>query len=624
MRASLYLLAGAGILFQTVTSDSCDCGFYDRATKQLFTDSIIVYFNETQTIPQNVFQAQTFVHKSEKGWNSLYRQAAVAGNSMISNSTTGGQQALDLFLDPSTKTHVVTGGAIKSQRQDILHGTFRASVRGPGAWTGGSALSMMLEFNQSRSMEIDMLNSDNPDNARITTLINGEYPAEDLSLNYTILERGSEQLSPVNPWDFITVRMDWTEEYVNFTLAENLTRSISHKKEIFPTEPLPLIFKHWSTGDSEWMEGPPTDRTVASIAWIRAFFNSSTTTTAQQKAFDAQCSASMACDVDDTSLRGSSNYTSAALKAWKEPPRNQEWQLPSGLVAGSSSFFGLVALINVLLRRKPWQKSPTNDTKSQEIMSKQPEFADSHEKLRIGHSASSSTLGSVGASNIKLDYKCTTAEASSSNATTPWEPRTPASLSRAPSTADFFDVALLRKKMAENSVLHSDMSEQFRQINLRQSPSTGSDGWSSVGNTLVCPTPDVNFGKPIKSPETVRESAEIRVLERKSLDANEKTKEANVTTREVASQSMLAVAPSLPPRTTAPAKRIDFLAGLVAISCLGVTLIHFTLTFIPYAGGLGYGRHYRSELYARWSATPVLLNPIWIGKGSSHVVAYLY
>jgi hypothetical protein len=150
-------------------------------------------------------------------------------------------------------------------------------------------------------------------------------------------------------------------------------------------------------------------------------------------------------------------------------------------------------------------------------------------------------------------------------------------------------------------------------MTLRQSPSTGSDGWSSNAHTLVCPTPDINYSRPVKSPETIRESVEIRVLGRKSFESSEKLKQAIVTAHEVPSHSTPALSSTLPPRTSAPPKRIDYLAGLVAISCIGVTLIHFTLTFIPYAGGLGYGRHYKSELYSRWSATPILLNPIWIG-----------
>jgi hypothetical protein len=594
MRSFLYFLVGAGSLIEAVASDSCACGFYDSSTDQVFTDSIIVYFNETQEVPENIFQVQSYTHKAEKGWNSLYRQGAVAGNSLISTSSET-QQALDLFVDPSTNAHVVNGGSIESQRQDILHGSFRASVRGSGPWTGGSALSMMLQFNKTSSMEIDMLNNDNPENARITTLLNGEYPSEEYGLNYTALEKGSDSLSAANPWDFITIRMDWTKEHVNFTLAENLTRSIIYKKESFPTEPMPLSFQHWSTGDSEWMQGPPKNRSVASVAWVRAFFNSSVTTTAQRHQFDTQCNLALACDVDDVTLRTSTNYTSASLKGWKEPPRNEKWQLPSGIVAGSSSFFGIITLLNVLFRRRPWEKFSSRNRKSEDNMHKQISCANSTEMIDMARSVSSSTLGSVEAVKSKWDYKCTTAEASSSNVTTPWEARTPA-LSRAPSTTDFIDMALLRNKMT-----------------LRQSPSTGSDGWSSNAHTLVCPTPDINYSRPVKSPETIRESVEIRVLGRKSFESSEKLKQAIVTAHEVPSHSTPALSSTLPPRTSAPPKRIDYLAGLVAISCIGVTLIHFTLTFIPYAGGLGYGRHYKSELYSRWSATPILLNPIWIG-----------
>jgi hypothetical protein len=359
------------------------------------------------------------------------------------------------------------------------------------------------------------------------------------------------------------------------------------------------------------MQGPPKNRSVASVAWVRAFFNSSVTTTAQQLQFDSQCSSALACNVDDVTLRISTNYTSASLKAWKEPPRNEKWQLPSGIVAGSSSFFGIIALLNVLFRRRPWEKLSSKTRTSGDDMQTSLSSANSNGKVDMARSASSSTLGSVGAVRSKWDYKCTTAEASSSNVNTPWEARTPA-LSRVPSTTDFIDMALLRNKMTQDHPV--PFGVPLKQTNsLRHSPSSSSDGWSSNGHTLVCPTPEINYSKPIKSPETIRESVEIRVLERKSLESSEMLKAAIVTTHEVPSQSTLATSPALPLRTSAPPKRIDYLAGLVAISCIGVTLIHFTLTFIPYAGGLGYGRHYESELYSRWSATPILLNPIWIG-----------
>ena len=67
------------------------------------------------------------------------------------------------------------------------------------------------------------------------------------------------------------------------------------------------------------------------------------------------------------------------------------------------------------------------------------------------------------------------------------------------------------------------------------------------------------------------------------------------------------------PQARSGEKRVNYLAGLVAFACLGVTVIHFCLTFVPYAGGLDSDIHYRSEYWARWTIQPVLMNPIWLG-----------
>lgn len=47
--------------------DSCACGFYDSQTQELFTDSIIVYFNETNQLPGE-FIAEDFTQNYAKDW----------------------------------------------------------------------------------------------------------------------------------------------------------------------------------------------------------------------------------------------------------------------------------------------------------------------------------------------------------------------------------------------------------------------------------------------------------------------------------------------------------------------------------------------------------------------------
>jgi hypothetical protein len=46
---------------------NCTCGFYDSVSKELFTDSIIVYFNETTSLPTE-FVAEEFAQKYAKDW----------------------------------------------------------------------------------------------------------------------------------------------------------------------------------------------------------------------------------------------------------------------------------------------------------------------------------------------------------------------------------------------------------------------------------------------------------------------------------------------------------------------------------------------------------------------------
>lgn len=46
---------------------NCTCGFYDNQTEELYTDSIIVYFNETTGLPFE-FVAEEFEQNYVKDW----------------------------------------------------------------------------------------------------------------------------------------------------------------------------------------------------------------------------------------------------------------------------------------------------------------------------------------------------------------------------------------------------------------------------------------------------------------------------------------------------------------------------------------------------------------------------
>ena len=649
MHPSAYLILLVGIVAVHARDVSeCACGYEDASTGELYTDAIIVYFNETQTLPNDVLVAEEFTHKSEKGYNSIYRQGATLDNVMISNisqvdwmETVNNQNTLELFVSPSTNMHVVDGGSVRTRRQDILHGTFRASMRGPHPWVGGSALSMILLHNETSSFEIDLCNTNDPEYAAVTQLINSEYPSQSWPqrVNYTMLKQGSDEVAPASPWDFMDLQLDWSKKHVNFSIAGNHSRSVHTKNEI-PTEPLPLIFKHWSIGDSKWMQGPPVDRSAANIAWVRAFFNSSLTSSHEQRDFDSRCKASRKCDVNDLTLRGSSSYQEDALLPWKESPRNKAWKLPSAIVSGSGAFVGFMMLLNVLLRRAPWK--------------------------RLYHSSSAEPTSdnaplSEARANLAATLSPSTVSLSSAYTTdTPGGLRSPASMiNGAHGNLYTLDPKLIQSKMFESHISGTKPIETG--ISFTPQDYEASDAWSSIAHTLVS-TPDSSTAKSTRvyerelskttltSPtQTIRESRvfdpnsdDIQVLPQWPLTPNpfedEKLELKNIfedrayeitpdssstamglgiSTEEkgksvaVSEHEIIPEAPQDKPIVTSahnppPKKRIDYLAGLVTISCFSVTFIHFTLTFIPFAGGLSFGMHYKSEYWARYTVSPLM------------------
>ncbi|KAI4724318.1 hypothetical protein E4T49_07942 [Aureobasidium sp. EXF-10728] len=349
----------SAILAATTTSaldvSDCSCGFLDAANDQIWTDALIVYFNETNQLPQE-FKALDFHHRREFGYNSLYRQGATPDNVMIGNATDENvnEQVLQLWIDQGTGQHYVQGAGIEALRQDIHFGTFRASMRGPNKNTGGSAMSMELYHNRTSFIEVDMCNMQYPEDAKFLALKDGEFPDTKYQLNYTYFANDKNATVGGDPWEFVESKIDWTAKHVNWTFGGNQTRSAKRSRtDLY--EPLPLVFKHWSIGDKYWMAGPPNQRNQADLAWVRAFFNSSLTTKDQQTAFDGRCRGVQMCSVDDITLRGSSPYEQAALVPFKEPPMSKSWRVPAGATSGAVFAFGCLTLINVLFRRAPWK-----------------------------------------------------------------------------------------------------------------------------------------------------------------------------------------------------------------------------------------------------------------------------
>ena len=108
-------------------SATCQCGFLDPTTSSIYTDSIIVYFNETNTsIPDNIFSIDSFEHRYEKGFQVYYREGAVAQNAYFESGSVWNLSPswLNLNITGYDKQHLLAGAQIQTVRQDIQYGHF--------------------------------------------------------------------------------------------------------------------------------------------------------------------------------------------------------------------------------------------------------------------------------------------------------------------------------------------------------------------------------------------------------------------------------------------------------------------------------------------------------------------
>jgi len=657
----------------TRTTPDCSCGFYDPSTQDLFTDSTIVYFNETKTIPNATFTVESYEHSYERNWNALYRTGARKSNLHFGNDS------LELYVSPSTPDHLVVGASLRTTRQDIQYGSFRSWVRSPPQWPGGSVLSMLLNYNETEAFSLNMMNRNDPSDAWVSTLAGNQFPDRNLGVNYSTLTNSTS-----SPWEYLELRVDWTKDKINYFVAGNLTRSISKGHGIIiPSTPAPLHLQHWSVGDWYSSQGPPTYQSTANLLWTRFFFNSSSTTADERRTFDARCSPSAACRMDDLSLRSTSSYPIHAVRKWKltHPQWRRRW--PPILIASVGMALSTLVLLHAIVRRSPWEKfRAIKQEKPQKrpdpvIAEAQVEVSDSTSQWRsaawVPEITNFATAGDPPAFT-RLPWM-TPSDMTSGNIT-------PQTLTR-PSSVVSMDQRLYKMSAAsENGSVHTgDMEATDQGTGRTTSGHTSRDAstlvispaptahLSSASSTTLVAPPMTNFtyGRgslrtsathraysdaqgednmaitPVPLPpdaiESVHHSTQVPgashrrsgstltfgfKLETVPEKIGDVTPGENTHTKSDTTQHSLfptwrsaATSPHIPPLSRGAAlqseTRENDLAGLLTVSSLIITAIHFCRTFVGATITPGEVVHYQSEVWARKIVSAYFLNLVWLG-----------
>jgi hypothetical protein len=598
-------------------NSDCSCGYYDANTTDLWTDSVIVYFNETDSIPNGDFIVQNYENLYEKGWNTQFREGAIPVNVNIGNSSTIPEdevpQSLELYCDTTTPGHLVEGGGIHTARQDIFFGSFRALFRGTQKWEGGSALSIQAYFNETQSWQMDNINPDDPSTAWVSMISHGQFPDREFGVNYTQLESDGAQ-----PWNWTEHRVDWLRDEIRYYVGGILYRRVTrHQDGMLPQAPSQIILKHWSIGNFFSTQGPPASRSLANVQWVRLFFNSSLTTSDDQEAFASRCQLTTACSVNDMELRGSSPSPEGADLPWQQAlPNGGKHKIPKIIAWTSISATGLVMLF-ALLRRVPWDMV---NMKIFGVTNRSYGGTKWLPPIRIDTKAPGQPGSQVGSQANLVDYNREPSPWATPGNPSPWV--TPGNNTRASSIMDLSygtavasahssaDYSNLRKSQ-RNSVYGFDnpFSDPDLILSVPPLPSSSSYRTSDpFSETSRAQTSYRNSGRPSHH-SFAAPNYHTKNSTSDPFSENSKVDKAQALKSVAVIDSSKIAAPAAPKAKA----RVDYLAGLIAMSSLLVTAIHFNLTFAPAAINPDAYIHNPSEVWARKTVTSFFLNLNWIG-----------
>lgn len=603
----LYALPAVGEVASR--NGNCTCGFYDSSTGSLFTDSIIVYFNETEGLPSE-FVAEQYSNKYEKDWNAIYRQGAEPANLQRGNDS------LQFIVQPPTDDHIVAGAGLRTARRDIQHGSFRTLIKSPRRTSRGSAMSMMWQYNDTEVAELSVMNMNNASEAWVGTFVSGEFTKRNLGINYTqlldqrIADRnyttleGSLSNGSVNPWDFTEYRIDWTRDYINFYIGGNLTRQILHdENKGMPSVPAPIYLKHWSTGNRFSMKGPPGRPSIAEVGWTRMFFNSSSISESTRNDFVAKCSITDACLMDDNTLRGSTAFTKVATQKWRQNPHKSIKRMPALWLSVGCIAISTILLIHTFIRRLTQPKSSDHSSSPASV---QPSVATQDENTcspNITENSSNSYNNSIRKSPLSsrpVSFKygsddLTIETIGPSAGTSTIGAATPHVISRANSVR-FDSQATTPHIISPYNSTFELARDVLPTLNESKLPSTVIKDHNGYLNNIGSET---TIALP-RNPQTTSDKIQMETVTESALPA-----------------------PRMRAQPPPPRERIDYLAGLVALCAIVVTVMHFGLTFLPAIVMPGAPQHAKSEYWVQKIVAPFFLNQMWLGVFFTTSVRFL-
>ncbi|KAJ3878897.1 concanavalin A-like lectin/glucanase domain-containing protein [Lentinula edodes] len=242
------------------TSANCSCGYIDDQG-HVWRESIVTNFTKTSGALAAlgndwIVSTDNEVQSSPATANIQY----VTANVLDHNSVLGIQASA--YTSGSSN---VDCGQIFTERSDILYGTFRMRASVPSV--PGVVFGFFSYESDTQEQDIEFLSSGSNAQQQV------QYTNQPGTVNGKVDEVSYRdvEVESANFTTFGEHRFDWlktaTEYYYNSNLTATITKNV-------PTSASEIVVNVWSNGDPEFSQGPPTSNAIASVEYVKLYFNS--------------------------------------------------------------------------------------------------------------------------------------------------------------------------------------------------------------------------------------------------------------------------------------------------------------------------------------------------------------
>lgn len=180
---------------------------------------------------------------------------------------TVGDAGLQLWVRSEVEQGLVPVAEIVSPRNDIMYGSFRASIKFSAM--NGTCGAFFWYHNDSSEIDVEFL-SNRTDGVEF--VVHTDEPGDENYGPGSKRSEGSKQFISIMelPEMYHEYRMDWLPDrvdyYVDGMLSWTVRDRVPHSRGV-------LMLSHWSNGNPSWSGGPPKQDAVMTVGYVQAYFN---------------------------------------------------------------------------------------------------------------------------------------------------------------------------------------------------------------------------------------------------------------------------------------------------------------------------------------------------------------